>query len=69
MFLFSQEIKLSALNSKTNVDEADNDLEAAQAVINVARKKVISQVVRMNVIENIVPTLISLKHMVGNLFF
>ena len=69
MSLFSQEIKLSALNSKTNVDEADNDLEAAQAVINVARKKVISQVVRMNVIENIVPTLISLKHMVGNLFF
>ena len=67
--MFSQEIKLSALNSKTNVDEADNDLEAAQAVINVARKKVISQVVRMNVIENIVPTLISLKHMVGNLFF
>ena len=59
-----QEIKLSSLKTKATTDDVETEMEMAQAVLNVARKKAITQVVKMNVIENIVPTVISLKHLV-----
>ena len=52
--------------SKKSVDSNDveDDSELAMVVLNVARKKLISQAMKKNVIENVIPTVISLKHMV-----
>ena len=44
----------------------ETEQEMAQAVMNAAKKTLISQVMKRNVIENIVPTVISLKHMVSD---
>ena len=60
-----QEIKLSTMRSKPQDEVAENEQEMAAAVINAAKKTLISQVVKRNVIENIVPIVISLKHMVS----
>ncbi|KAJ8051213.1 hypothetical protein HOLleu_04696 [Holothuria leucospilota] len=48
-----------------NVNQADivEEMEMAQAVMNQAKTKLISQVVKKNVIENIVPVVIALKQM------
>ncbi len=46
-------------------DVAENEQEMAAAVMNAAKKTLITQVVKKNVIENIVPIVISLKHMVS----
>ena len=64
-FLYLQEIKLSTMKSKPQEEIAENEQEMAAAVINAAKKTLISQVVKRNVIENIVPIVISLKHLVG----
>ncbi|GFR84018.1 condensin-2 complex subunit D3-like, partial [Elysia marginata] len=68
--LSCKEIKLTSLRGRGfggQDEEVDGPLEAqaqAQAVVGaVAKKAFISQVVRRNVIENIVPVVISLKHM------
>ena len=63
-FFLLQEIKLSTMRSKPQDEIAENEQEMAAAVINAAKKTLISQVVKRNVIENIVPIVISLKHMV-----
>ena len=53
------------MRSKPQDEVAENEQEMAAAVINAAKKTLISQVVKRNVIENIVPIVISLKHMVS----
>ena len=69
LFCGPQEIKLTSLRGRAagQEDEVEGSVEAqAQAAVSaVAKKAFISQVVRRNVIENIVPVVISLKHMVG----
>ncbi|XP_075238282.1 chromosome associated protein D3 [Lycorma delicatula] len=65
--LSSSEIRLSHLRpgGKDN-DDDDGDqgeeINVAQVITNMAKKTIISQVVKKNVIENIVPTIIRLKH-------
>ena len=60
-FCFQQEIKLASLRSKAPTD-IDDRMEMAEAVINQAKTKLITQVVKQNMIENIVPIVIALKH-------
>lgn len=65
--LASDEIKLASLKSKQDGDEVDPMAEAtagdvAGAVLAAAKKTIISQVVKKNVIENIIPIVIALKH-------
>ncbi|XP_071957014.1 condensin-2 complex subunit D3-L-like, partial [Antedon mediterranea] len=58
----SKEIKLSSLRSKS-IDEPADEMEMAGAVMQQAKTKLITQVVKKNVIENIVPIIVSLKHL------
>lgn len=64
-----QEIKLSTLRSKGVEDTGEEADDMAQIVTATAKKVLISQVVKRNVIENVVPVVISLKHMVSAVFF
>ena len=65
--LASEEIKLASLKSKAEgMEEVDPNAEAtagdvAGAVLAAAKKTIISQVVKKNVIENIIPIVIALK--------
>lgn len=52
------------MKTKPADDIAENEAEMAAAVVNAAKKTLISAVVKRNVIENIVPIVISLKHTV-----
>ncbi|CAG2210196.1 NCAPD3 [Mytilus edulis] len=61
--LSSKEIKLSSLRAKPQDEMAGDDEERAAVVMAVAKKTLITQVVKKNVIENIVPIVVSLKHM------
>ena len=71
--LASEEIKLASLKSKQEgMEENDPNAEAnpadvAGAVLAAAKKTIISQVVKKNVIENIIPIIIALK--VSNFLF
>lgn len=57
-----KEIKLSAMRSKPGEDVGDDDeMAMANAVMQVAQKKLISQVQKRNFIENIIPIISSLK--------
>ncbi|XP_063799859.1 condensin-2 complex subunit D3 [Pseudophryne corroboree] len=58
-----KEIKLSAMRSKPGEDVGgdDDEMAMANAVIQVAQKKLISQVQKRNFIENIIPIISSLK--------
>ncbi|KAM3922202.1 condensin-2 complex subunit D3 [Leptodactylus fuscus] len=61
-----KEIKLSAMRSKPGEDNAgvdDDEMAMANAVMQVAQKKLISQVQKKNFIENIIPIISSLKGM------
>ena len=60
-FLSFQEIKLSSLRRPTQEDEGDV-LGVAMAT---AQTKIISQIVKKNVMENIVPIVIATKHLVS----
>ena len=53
------------MKARPQDDVAENEQEMAAAVMNAAKKTLITQVVKKNVIENIVPIVISLKHMVN----
>eukprot|EP01135_Chromosphaera_perkinsii_P002539 Nk52_evm55s224 gene=Nk52_evmTU55s224 len=57
--LCSPDIKLSSLKSKD--DEAD-DMDSKSAAMTKAKTKLISQIVKKNTIENIMPITIALKH-------
>nr|XP_014126508.1 condensin-2 complex subunit D3 [Zonotrichia albicollis] len=61
--LSCKEIKLSSMRSKPDEDiQADEDeMAMANAVMQVAQKKLISQVQKKNFIENIIPIITSLK--------
>ncbi|KAJ8299265.1 hypothetical protein KUTeg_023325 [Tegillarca granosa] len=61
--LSSKEIKLTSLRVKQNEDVVADEQEMAAVVIAAAKKNIITQVVKKNVIENIVPIVMSLKHM------
>uniref|UniRef100_A0A0B7B2K0 Condensin complex subunit 1 C-terminal domain-containing protein n=1 Tax=Arion vulgaris TaxID=1028688 RepID=A0A0B7B2K0_9EUPU len=62
--LSSKEIKLSTLRSKSVEDiGGEEGADMAQIVTVTAKKALISQVIKRNVIENVVPVVISLKHM------
>ncbi|KAM4703395.1 condensin-2 complex subunit D3 [Rhinophrynus dorsalis] len=59
----SKEIKLSAMRSKPGEDIGadDDEMAMANAVMQAAQKKLISQVQKKNFIENIIPIITSLK--------
>ncbi|XP_064327032.1 condensin-2 complex subunit D3 [Phalacrocorax carbo] len=61
--LSCKEIKLSTMRSKPNEDiqPDDDEMAMASAVMQVAQKKLISQVQKKNFIENIIPVITSLK--------
>ncbi|XP_030077819.1 condensin-2 complex subunit D3 isoform X2 [Microcaecilia unicolor] len=62
--LSCKEIKLSAMRSKLSEDiqpDDDDEMAMANAVMQVAQKKLISQVQKKNFIENIIPIITSLK--------
>ncbi|KAJ8267094.1 hypothetical protein GJAV_G00138310, partial [Gymnothorax javanicus] len=60
-----KEIKLSAMRNSSEVNEPDegDEVAMANAVMQVAQKKLISQVQKKNFIENVIPIIISLKAM------
>ncbi|XP_076046564.1 chromosome associated protein D3 [Oratosquilla oratoria] len=63
MVLSCDEIKLASLKARTeDVDHATDEAEQAAMAGMVIKKTIISQVVKRNVIENIVPILMALKH-------
>ncbi|OCT72259.1 hypothetical protein XELAEV_18035230mg [Xenopus laevis] len=59
----SKEIKLSAMRSKPGEDVGadDDEMAMANAVMQAAQKKLISQVQKKNFVENIIPIITSLK--------
>ncbi|NXN61876.1 CNDD3 protein, partial [Rynchops niger] len=61
--LSCKEIKLSTMRSKPNEDvqPEEDEMAMANAVMQVAQKKLISQVQKKNFIENIIPIITSLK--------
>ncbi len=61
--LASEEIKLASLKNKPDEDEVGNEEDAqGAAVVALLRKNIISQTVKKNYIENIIPIVIALKH-------
>ncbi|XP_064635825.1 condensin-2 complex subunit D3-L-like [Lineus longissimus] len=60
--LASKEIKLSSMKSKPP-EEIYDEQEAATALVEKAKKAIITEIMRKNLIENIVPVVIALKHM------
>ncbi|XP_051668274.1 condensin-2 complex subunit D3 isoform X1 [Manacus candei] len=61
--LSCKEIKLSTMRSKPeeDLDPDEDEMAVANAVVQVAQKKLISQVQKKNFIENIIPVITSLK--------
>ena len=55
------------MRSKPQEDVIESEQDMAAAVMEKAKKTLISAVVKKNVIENIVPIVISLKHIVSKL--
>ena len=61
--LSSDHIKLQSLKTRAGEDEEpETEQEMAGKVMEAAKKKLISETVKKNVIENIVPIIIALKH-------
>jgi len=61
--LSSDQIKLQSLKTKAGgEEEAETEQEMAGKVLEAAKKKLISDTVKKNVMENIVPIIIALKH-------
>eukprot|EP00092_Neocalanus_flemingeri_P019653 GFUD01021285.1.p1 GENE.GFUD01021285.1~~GFUD01021285.1.p1 ORF type:complete len:1759 (-),score=675.16 GFUD01021285.1:47-5323(-) len=60
--LASDSIKLASLKSKGGEEEAETEQEMAGKVLEAAKKTIISGVVKKNVMENIIPIIIALKH-------
>lgn len=60
-----QEIKLTPLRgSAPQTDDIQDEQDMAAIVVATAKKTIITQVIKKNVIENIVPVVIGLKHVV-----
>ncbi|KAJ8275937.1 hypothetical protein COCON_G00076890 [Conger conger] len=66
-----KEIKLSAMRGSAERDELEegDEMAMAQAVMQVAQKKLISHVQKKNFIENVIPIIISLKAMLEKQHF
>ena len=60
--LGSDSIKLASLKSKGPEEEAETEQDMAGKIMEAAKKKIISDVVKKNVMENVVPIIIGLKH-------
>ena len=61
--LASDAIKLASLKSKAgDSDEPETEEDKANMVMNAAKKQIISGVVKKNVMENVIPIIIGLKH-------
>merc|ERR1719466_312671 len=60
--LASDSIKLASLKSKGDEDAPETEQEMAGKVLEAAKKTIISGVVKKNVMENIIPIIIALKH-------
>ena len=61
--LASDAIKLASLKSKAgDSDEPETEEDRANMVMNAAKKQIISGVVKKNVMENVIPIIIGLKH-------
>merc|ERR1719466_315626 len=60
--LASDSIKLASLKSKGGEEEAETEQDMAGKVLEAAKKTIISGVVKKNVMENIIPIIIALKH-------
>ncbi|XP_051558295.1 condensin-2 complex subunit D3 isoform X1 [Myxocyprinus asiaticus] len=59
-----KEMKLTAMSSPTAGEEPQEDeMAMAKAVLQVAQKKLVSQVQKKNFVENVIPIIISLKNM------
>ncbi|XP_052797938.1 condensin-2 complex subunit D3-like [Mya arenaria] len=61
--LSSKEIKLSSLKVRPAEEMALDEQEMAAVVMATAKKTLITQVVKRNVIENIVPVVVAVKHL------
>ncbi|XP_052706272.1 condensin-2 complex subunit D3-like isoform X1 [Crassostrea angulata] len=61
--LSCKEIKLSSLKTKPQEDAGGDEQEMAAIVMATAKRTLITQVVKKDVIHNIVPIVVSLKHM------
>ncbi|RMX45333.1 hypothetical protein pdam_00000748 [Pocillopora damicornis] len=64
LILSSKNIKLSSMKAKAAEDLADEGDVAGAAIVE-ARNKFLTQVLKKNMIENIIPIIIELKHMVN----
>ena len=60
--LASDAIKLTSLKSKAAEDVPETEEDRAGMVMEAAKKQIISNVVKKNVMENIIPIIIGLKH-------
>ena len=60
--LASEEIKLASLKTKQDDDEVHSQEGEAQGAFIAAKRFIISNTVKTNVIENIIPIIIALKH-------
>merc|ERR1719193_1946604 len=60
--LASDSIKLASLKSKGGEEEPETEQDMAGKVLEAAKKTIISGVVKKNVMENIIPIIIALKH-------
>lgn len=55
------------MRSTKSAEDATDEMEMANVVIATAKKTLITQVVKKNVMENVIPLVLSLKHMVSGL--
>lgn len=53
------------MRSTKSAEDAADEMEMATVVIATAKKTLITQVVKKNVMENVIPLVLSLKHMVS----
>lgn len=64
--LASEDIKLASLAKETEDDPVEKE-DIAQAIVQTTKKAIIAQVVKRNVIENVVPIVVSLKRKLATL--
>ena len=55
------------MRSTKSAEDATDEMEMANVVIATAKKTLITQVVKKNVMENVIPLVLSLKHVVSGL--
>ncbi|XP_067259126.1 condensin-2 complex subunit D3 [Chanodichthys erythropterus] len=58
-----KEMKLTAISGQAAEEPQEDEMAMAKAVLQVAQKKLVSQVQKRNFVENVIPIIISLKNM------